>query len=297
MGRPRMQQEAACPSALADSTATRVLVYCLQDSGCTLFALGLAQLSPETFVLPDLWITSRAPCPQDFRIKHRTGNGSIIAKMTVRGLIARGATPVKAALERLSVIRRSFQPHMVIFFARDPWVQFARLSSKPFSNELGTPEAKLQVWDALFARRNDLANSTHHFHELCHPAGVAALASRLIALGLARSEHADVVRRLTHFWRTPATVTKDIANGMNRLITVQWGWKWLHWSMQGLEGASANATGLGVCNAKIESDWRTYQAVHSEAHRGRWDVWRLAPASAEFYSDVRRRWTEGTLYR
>ena len=133
---PPTQPEVACPAAMG-AQPRRVLLYCLQDSGCTLFAMALAQL-PSTLVVPDLWINSRTPCPQDFRSSflQKHPNGSIVVKMTVRANDMPDLDPQKVndqAVQRFDAIRARFQPDTVLFFARDIYCYRSNCSSPRFA--------------------------------------------------------------------------------------------------------------------------------------------------------------------
>ena len=264
----------------------------MQDSGCTLLAMALAQL-PSTLVVPDLWISSRTPCPQDFRSSfvQQHPNGTIIVKMTMR---AHGNS--NQALQRLHAIRSAFQPHVVIFFARDCWVNWARLGTRLYANEQGSLALKMQHWDALFAKRNALANATFHFHELCSAPGVRAIASRLRAMGISRDLRD--AERLMRFTKSAAAVQIEAIRFTAQFSTMKAGWPRLHYTERGLGslpgGLVANTSGVGDCAAKIERDWRLFDATTMSASAWQ-QVQDLAPHAAAFYAQVRREWQAGTL--
>lgn len=288
---PTPQSEVKCPPAEA-GTVRRVLVYCLQDSGCTLLSMALAQL-PSTVVVADLFIRSRIPCPQDFRTSfQRTHpNGSIVVKMTLRAF----GEPDEA-VKRLSAIRASFQPHLVLFFARDPWANYARLMNHGYRAEQGLISTKFRHFDALFARRHALANATLHYHEMCDVSGVAALVAQLRALGVSRDD--TDLDRLLRFRRSPTTVHKEVIKYTSIFSTDARGWPPLLYTKFGLGalpgGLKANTSGLGSFREKVETDWRDFNDLSMNET---WqEVRRLAPHVSTYYDVLRRKWRAGSLW-
>ena len=262
--------------------------------------MALAQL-PSTLVVPDLWINSRTPCPQDFRSSflQKHPNGSIVVKMTVRADDMPDLDPQKVndqAVQRFDAIRARFQPDTVLFFARDIWANFASASTKGYANQEGPLALKMRHWDALFARRHVLANATFHFHELCSASGVRGIASRLRELGLSRS--ASDVPFLTRFWQGPDAVHMRAIKFTTQFSTSQAGWPRLHYTVKGLGalpgGLAANTSGVGACKEKIERDWRRFDATSLGETSWR-AVERASPHSALFYARVRGQWQAGTL--
>ena len=293
MPAPPTQREVDCPRA-EGVQARRVLLYCLQNSGCTLFAMALAQL-PSTIVVPDLWIGSRIPCPADFRSSAlQPSNATIVVKMTLR---AQGAPA--HAVDRLSQIRAAFQPHLVLFLTRDACVNALHLSNKSFANEHGTVVAKMQHWDVLYKQRDTLANATFNYESLCDGAGVAPLVARLHKLGLVREPEAIATSRLLRFEHNFIDVKVAAIKGTAHFSTQHRGWPLLHYTISGVKslpgGLAANTSGLGACRDMVEREWQACDTmtmgVSDASAAAAWArAAELAPNVAAFYAKFRRRW-------
>ena len=176
-----LRTERAC-NGTPPSQPRRVLVYCLQSSGCTLFTLLLAQASRSIAIL-DLFIVERAPCPDEF-VDVR-GIDWIFLKMTVRTETVDSAgvrRRVRNPLERFSSIVRTYQPHAVFFFLRDQGTHPSRLTPHSWSDVAGWSADKAQHWRRLLHKRRRLANQTFSFAGLCSDMGRTL--ERLEALGL-----------------------------------------------------------------------------------------------------------------
>jgi hypothetical protein len=267
---PLQRDDIVCPRAEPSRQPRRILLYCLQNSACTLFAFTLAQM-PRTAVVPDLFNYMRTPCPDDFR--QDASVDWIVVKMVVRT-----ADKVNA-LQRLASIRSKLQPHLVLFFSRDPWANWASLSSKFFANDSGSIESKFEHWDVLFAQRATLANATFYLHQLCDPTGHLHIAHKLRALGVGAAS-GQTFRCWTQapnmvLRRAQQLLASTARSGRPQLIFES--------------GDMRGAAQVGDCVAKVREAWEAHSPGKNERLSS------LAPTLSAFYQKLRQRAASGLI--
>ena len=110
----------------------RLLVYGMQSSGATAFALFLAQ-RPDCLGLVDILNNYAAPVLETQR--------DVVAKVVVTT-----AYPLQVHQER-------FRPDRTILFLRDPRDNYESLKRKPYRNHSGLIDEKFALLDTVFAER------------------------------------------------------------------------------------------------------------------------------------------------
>ena len=164
----------------------RVLVHCLQSSGCTYFMAILGQSAQVVTVL-DVAINSEGvPArAQDVVVREdaypstssnstKPDNSShpatiVVAKVPIWGL--HEDDPV----ERLRRLQRQFNPHATLLFVRHPVDNLASLNKHRLSKRThnrgyalshGDPDSKLQALEKLWKRRQELFSEVIYYPEL-----------------------------------------------------------------------------------------------------------------------------------
>ncbi len=137
----------------------RILVYGMQSSGASLFALLLGQI-PESVVVVDLWAPHVAP---PIRL-----DVDVVVKATI------------VALD-FDEHLRSFEPSTTILFLRHPADIVASLHTKSYRDYAGTIEKKLRKYDETFQARSGFDLVVHYEDLVADP---LATVSRLQDAGL-----------------------------------------------------------------------------------------------------------------
>lgn len=153
----------AAPTPTPD--VQRLLIYAMQSSGASLFALFAGQ-SPGTLTVPDLWNPEITP---------HLGGRSVVVKATV------GTVPLPAH-------RRSFLPTRTLLYLRHPVDVATSLATKSYRDYGGTIADKLRIFDEIVADEGDF-DLTVSYEELV--ADPAAVADKLRAIGHPMPEGAE----------------------------------------------------------------------------------------------------------
>jgi hypothetical protein len=113
----------------------KILVYGLQSSGATLFAYFLSQ-KPRTIGLPDLWANYWSPDCSDVKFD-----------MVLKCVVTKN-NPIEGHIER-------YNPNIKILFLRNLRENKQRLCKKPWANENGTPEEKIEILNKIDKKKFD----------------------------------------------------------------------------------------------------------------------------------------------
>ena len=93
--------------------AKRVLVHCLQSSGCSMLMLLVGQVA-KTVSIVDLWIISDVPTASEIEMVGPPAVDWFFLKVTVRG------EDVVDSLLHLKLMKKRFRPDWTILFMRHP---------------------------------------------------------------------------------------------------------------------------------------------------------------------------------
>ncbi len=165
----------------------RVLVHCLQSSGCTYFMAILGQSAQVVTVLDvainsdgvparaqdvvvreDLYPSSSSP-NSTTADKSRNPATIVVAKVPIWGLHE------ECPVERLRRLQRQFNPHATLLFVRHPVDNLASLNKHRLSKRThhpgyalshGDPHSKLQALEKLWKRREELFSEVVYYAEL-----------------------------------------------------------------------------------------------------------------------------------
>ena len=148
----------------------RVLVHCLQSSGCSYFAAVLSQ-SPTMVTAVDVAVNSRSvpDSYEDIRIR-----GSEVTKIAVAKVVVWGVHQIDP-LRRLKEMKDKLRPHATILFVRHPEDNLLSLrkhlvnkrkGGPGYARSKGEPNDKLQALEQLFTNAKNLFDATVYYGDL-----------------------------------------------------------------------------------------------------------------------------------
>ena len=164
----------------------RVLVHCLQSSGCTYFMAILGQSANVLTALDvainsggvprrvkDVVVRDEIPVHKEIDITwsndNHSSNAIVVAKVPIWG--ADHQDPV----HRLQQMKRKFKPHITILFVRHPvdnlaslnkHLQSKRTHEPGYALSHGDPVSKLRALEVLWKKRDVLFTEVIHYAEL-----------------------------------------------------------------------------------------------------------------------------------
>jgi hypothetical protein len=123
---------------------SRVYVIGMQSSGSSIFSYFLAQV-PGSLAITDLWV--RQPVP------------ALDVDMPVS--LKTCVCDVRCFLQDV----RAFRPTLTVLYVRDPRDIYQSLRTKWYYNDGGSFESKMEAFEELFVRRDELFDMTVHYED------------------------------------------------------------------------------------------------------------------------------------
>ena len=148
----------------------RILVHCLQSSGCSYFMAILSQ-SPAVVTAIDVAVNQKYSIPRSYKNVLVRGPDAIrivVAKVVVWGI--RQIDPVRRLIE----LKKALRPHATILLLRNPEDNFlslqkhvvGRKGGPGYAMSKGSPSDKLKALEKLFKTNMSLFNATIYYGDL-----------------------------------------------------------------------------------------------------------------------------------